>query len=182
MTMTTKLKTRIRVLSSLSLSLSVYVQEEFLKQKSSSFFLRDLWISHLLLGACGRTEAIYLYSISSKLGTYTKFLLLLLLRYATMPLSLLPRPSRPSACQPATDQTSSVPIGSATAGAKTQEYETRQLSDEIHVSRAIFEFVPAIFTYYTKEQAQVGGRALTDAMGRGRLPADDAQLARKPLT
>jgi hypothetical protein len=95
MTTTTKLKTRSRVLSSpsvcpslsLSLSLSLYVQEEFLKQKGSSFFLRDLWISRMLSEACGRTEAIYLYSISLKLGTYTKFLLLLL-RYATMPLSL----------------------------------------------------------------------------------------------
>jgi hypothetical protein len=139
MTMTTKLKTRIRVLSSLSLSLSVYVQEEFLKQKSSSFFLRDLWISHLLLGACGRTEAIYLYSISSKLGTYTKFLLLLLLRYATMPLSLLPRPSRPSACQPATDQTSSVPIGSATAGAKTQDHTTRSTRQGSYLMRSMYQ-------------------------------------------
>jgi hypothetical protein len=115
------------------------VQEEFLKQKSSSFFLRDLWISSLLLAACGRTEAIYLYSISLKLGSYTKFLLLLLLRYATMPLSLPPNPpglpARSPASQPASQpptKPSTVPIGSATAGAKAQrshneKYKTRQL-------------------------------------------------------
>jgi len=149
------------------------VQEEFLKQKSSSLFLRDLWISCLLLGACGRTEAIYLYSISSKLGTYTKFLLLLLLRYATMPLSLLlPRPSGPSACQPASQPASHRPnlkrsnwkrnSRCKNARSHNEKYETRQLSDEIHVSWAIFEFVPAIFSYYTKEQAQVGGREGVD--------------------
>jgi hypothetical protein len=90
MTTTTKLKTRSRVLSSLSLSVPVSLSlcaGGIPKTKNSSFFLRDLWISRMLSEACGRTEAIYLYSISLKLGTYTKFLLLLL-RYATMPLSL----------------------------------------------------------------------------------------------
>jgi hypothetical protein len=90
MTTTTKLKTRSRVLSSLSLSVPVSLSlcaGGIPKTKNSSFFLRDLWISRMLSEACSRTEAIYLYSISLKLGTYTKFLLLLL-RYATMPLSL----------------------------------------------------------------------------------------------
>jgi hypothetical protein len=105
MTTTTKLKTRSRVLSSLSLSVPVSLSlcaGGIPKTKNSSFFLRDLWISRMLSEACSRTEAIYLYSISLKLGTYTKFLLLLL-RYATMPLSLPPAslPARPPASQPA---------------------------------------------------------------------------------
>jgi hypothetical protein len=148
-----------------SVCLSLYVQAEFLKQKSSSFFLRDLWISRLLLAACDRTEAIYLDSISLKLGTYTKFLRLLLLRYATMPLSLpppLPNPAFPPvrlpASQPATDQTSTVTIGSATAGAKAQrshneKYKTRQLSDDPCIMSPSSS--SCNLTYYRKEQAQV---------------------------
>jgi hypothetical protein len=108
------------------------VQEEIIKQKSSSFFLRDLWISRLLLAACGRTEAIYLYSISLKLGTYTKFLLLLL-RYATMPLSL-PPPAFPPvslpASLPATDQTSNRSNWKRNSRCKNAKITQREVQDK----------------------------------------------------
>jgi hypothetical protein len=65
-------------------------------------------------------------------------------------------------------------LGSATAGAKTQrshneKYKTRQLSDDPMYLMSHLR-VPAIFTYYRKEQAQVGGRALTDAWSEPGYP------------
>jgi hypothetical protein len=155
------------------------VQEEFLKPKSSSFFLRDLWISRLLLAACGRTEAIYLYSNSLKLGTYTKFLLLLLLRYATMPLSLLPGlPARPPASQPASHRPKPQPfqLEAQQQVQKRKDHTTRSTRQGSYLSDdpCIMIHEPSSsscnLTYYRKEQAQVGGRALTDAWSEPGYP------------